>query len=147
MRKHCKRQRRLSGYLLLPEQVAQYVTPMHMALELLPLGLFTRAHADHLGKVINLVAADSARRGNGLWHVADQAGQVLTRMFERVKDGRAWNVTADERAALKDAMVKMDRYLRTWTSTRLLTAATTVDEINTRARAEGRGFLDRVELS
>lgn len=146
MRKQCRRKKRLSGYLLLPEQVAKYVTPMHMGLELLPLGLFTKAHADHLAMVINLVASDAASRGNGVWKIADQAGTVLTRMFERVKDGRSWNVTSEERESLKDAMVKIDRYLRTWTSSRLMTAAGTVDEINRKAKAEGRGFLERVEL-
>lgn len=119
---------------------------MHMGLELLPLGLFTRAHADHLAMVINLVAADAASRGNGVWEIADQAGGVLTRMFERVKAGRAWNVTSEERETLKDAMLKIDRYFRTWTSSRLTIAACTVDEINRKAKAEGRGFLDRVEL-
>lgn len=131
---------------MLPEQVAKYMTPLHMGLELLPLGLFQRHHANHLAMVINLIAVDSAGRGNGMWEVADRAGEVLQRMFARVKDGKQWNVTVEERRVLREVILQLDRYMRTWTTNRLLVAATTCDEVSNKAKAAGGQFLDRVEI-
>ena len=135
----------MRSYLLLPHQIARYVTPMHMALELLPLGLFNKDHGNHLAMVINLVAVDAAASGNGMWAVAKQAGDVLTTMYDRVKAGKTWNTTGEERKILAECITKMDRYLRTWTSARLITAAATVDAHNEEAVAHGHQFLDRTE--
>lgn len=147
MRKRgARRQLRLPGYLLLPQQVAIYVTPMHMALELLPLGLFTRDHANHLAMVINLVAVDAAGTGNGMWAIAQRAGDVIVAMHDRVRAGAAWNTTSDERRTLCGCIVRIDHYLRTWTSARMLIASATVDEHNAEAKARGGEFLDRVAV-
>ena len=143
MRKRgARRQPRLRAYLLLPEQVARYVTPLHMSLELLPLGLFNRAHADHMAMVLNLIAVD-CREGDAIRPVMQEAGQILLRMYARVKEGKAWNCTADERKYLAHAIVQIDRHLRTWTSARLLVAAALVDDHNEMARAAGGQFLDQ----
>lgn len=136
----------LSGALMLPEQVAKLVTPLHMAVELLPLGLFAKEHADHVAKVVSLIAADSAGKNNGVWRIADRAGQVLLSMHKRVKDGANWGATVDERRILRETILAMDKYMRTWTNIPFMIAAGTVNELNASALAAGGQFLDRVEI-
>lgn len=136
----------LKGYLLLPHQIQKYVTPMHMALELLPLGLFNRDHANAIANVVNVIAVDSAGTGNGMWQVADRAGEIISKMYARAKEGKSWNTTAEEREILRESIVKFDRYLRGWTSARMIRNAITADEIAEKAKAKGGKFLDRIEI-
>lgn len=126
--------------------IHKMLTPMHMSVELLPLGLFTEDHAGMIAKLINLVAVDSAGKGNGLWQVADSVGQVLIAMQERVEAGKSWNVTATERETLVENIMKMDKHFRTWTVRRFNINAMAVNEINNRAKAEGYKRGQRVEL-
>lgn len=148
MRKQgAKFKKRLVSYLLTPEQVAKYVTPLHVGLTLLPLGLFQRAHANHLAVVINLISVDAANKDQQVLDAANRGGDVLMTMFERHSVGKAWNVTATERKILQECIVLYDRALRTWTSDRLLIAAATVDVHNAQFKANGGKFLDRVEVT
>jgi len=126
--------------------IHKMLTPLHMSVELLPLGLFTEDHAWMIAKLINLVAVDSAGKGNGLWQVADSVGQVLIAMQERVEAGKSWNVTATERETLVENIMKMDKHFRTWTVRRFNINAMAVNEINNRAKAEGYKRGQRVEL-
>jgi len=144
-----KRINPMTAPALLSERTMQLMlTPLHMAVELLPLGLglFTKEHAESVLKVINLVAADSASKGNGMWQIADEAGMIILAMKRRVDEGKAWNCTVDERQRLMHSIVRMDRYMRTWTNKRFTTAAITVDRTNTEARSKGKVFMDRIEL-
>lgn len=136
----------LNNALLSEQSIQRLLTPLHMSVELLPLGLFTKDHAEHVLKIVNLVSADSASRGNGMWNVADTVGAVLMDMKARVDEGKSWNCTAVERRTLVENILKMDKYLRTWTNKRLSIAAITVDNINAQAKKEGKVFMDRVEL-
>lgn len=142
-----KRKAGVSGYLLLPQQVAQYVTPLHVALELLPLGLFNKDHANSLAQVINLMSVDSAARNKIVYSAANACADILSSMFERVQHGKSWNVTAEERAQLRGYILIFDRALRTWTSQRLLTNAVTVDLHNSLAKDRGGKLLDRLPLT
>ena len=126
--------------------IHKMLTPLHMAIELLPLGLFTQDHAEMIAKLINLMAVDSAGKGNGMWQVADSVGQVLIAMQERVEAGKSWNVTAQERETLVENVMKMDKHLRTWTVRRFNINAIAVNEINNRAKAEGYKRGQRVEI-
>ena len=126
--------------------IHKMLTPLHMSVELLPLGLFTEDHAWMIAKLINLMAVDSAGKGNGLWQVADSVGQVLIAMQERVEAGKSWNVTATERETLVENIMKMDKHFRTWTVRRFNINAMAVNEINNRAKAEGYKRGQRVEL-
>lgn len=126
--------------------IHKMLTPLHMSVELLPLGLFTEDHAGMIAKLINLMAVDSAGKGNGLWQVADSVGQVLIAMQERVEAGKSWNVTATERETLVENIMKMDKHFRTWTVRRFNINAMAVNEINNRAKAEGYKRGQRVEL-
>lgn len=146
-KQHNRMKYALKSHILLPDQVAKYVMPMHIGLELLPLGLFGRSHADHLAMCVNLVAVDSAGSGNGMRGVADRAADVLLTMYRRVREGKSWNVTADERRVLMECITKMDRYMRTWTSARLLVAAKTIALHNDVAKAKGGKFLDRIPVA
>ena len=125
--------------------IHKMLTPLHMAVELLPLGHFGREHADHVAKIINVVAMDSASKGNGMWEVADEAGQILLAMKARVDAGKSWNCTVAERERLTACILKMDKYMRTWTNRRFTIAAMTVDAINRRRIAEGAKFLERTD--
>ena len=136
----------MTGALLSAEAVNTLLMPLHMAVELLPLGLFTKEHAEHVAKLVNLVAADSAGRGDGAWTAADEVGSVLVAMKRRADAGKAWNCTAEERETLVTNIMKMDKYMRAWTNRRFTCAAITVDRINAKAKATGGKFLDRVEI-
>lgn len=126
--------------------INKMLTPLHMAIELLPLGLFTQDHAEMIAKLINLMAVDSAGKGNGMWQIADAVGQVLIAMQARVGEGKSWNVTAQERETLVENIMKMDKHFRTWTVRRFNINAMAVNEINNRAKAEGYKRGQRVEL-
>ena len=126
--------------------IHKMLTPLHMSVELLPLGLFTEDHAGMIAKLINLMAVDSAGKGNGLWQVADSVGQVLIAMQSRVEAGKSWNVTATERETLVENIMKMDKHFRTWTVRRFNINAMAVNEINNRAKAEGYKRGQRVEI-
>lgn len=136
----------LTGALLSQEAIGRLLTPLHMSVELLPMGCFTKDHAEHVAKIVNIVAADSAGRGDGMWQVADRVGSILVAMKERVDAGKSWNCTAAERESLIENITKMDRYVRAWTNRRFTKAAITVDQINAAARAKGGAFMDRVEI-
>ena len=126
--------------------INKMLTPLHMAIELLPLGLFTQDHAEMIAKLINLMAVDSAGKGNGMWQIADAVGQVLIAMQARVDEGKSWNVTAQEREMMIENVMKMDKHLRAWTVRRFNINAMAVNEINNRAKAEGYKRGQRVEI-
>lgn len=146
MRKRSARRAYAPAYLLLPEQVAKYITPVRIAVELLPMGLFTLAHANSVLVVVNLVTADSAGRGNGMWEVAHEAGDVIVAMYERVKQGKPWNTTAEERRTLIRSINACDRYMRSWTSARLNAAILVNIETERVAKANGGQFMDKVDI-
>ena len=136
-----------SAATLLDESaINKMLTPLHMSVELLPMGLFNQDHAEMIAKLINLMAVDSAGKGNGMWQVADSLGQVLIAMQERVEAGKSWNVTATERETLVENIMKMDKYLRSWTVRRFNINAIAVNEINARAKAQGAKRGQRVEI-
>ena len=147
MRKHCKRVIRSRGHILLENQVSKLVLPLHLSLTLLPMGVFTREHADSLAKVINLVFVDSDGRSPEAYAAAKEAGAVLCSMFKRVREGKSWNTTIEERDRLMKAIVTMDRYVRRFTTDRFLKAAMTVDALNAQAKAKGYGFLDQAPVN
>lgn len=147
MRKSCKRVVRSKGHILVGSQLEQIVLPLHIALTLLPIGAFKRAHADSIAKVINIVFVDASERAPAAHNAASDAGEVLCSMFKRVREGKAWNVTVDERNRLTSAIVVMDRYIRTMTTTRFIIAAKTVDALNNEAKAKGYGFLDKAPVT
>ena len=126
--------------------ISKMLTPLHMSVELLPLGLFNQDHAEMIAKLINLMAVDSAGKGNGMWQVADAVGQVLIAMQDRVEAGKSWNVTAAEREVMIENIMKMDKYLRSWTVRRFNINAIAVNEINARAKAQGAKRGQRVEI-
>ena len=110
------------------------------------MGAFTREHADSLAKVINLVFVDSDGRNPEAYAAAKEAGAVLCSMFKRVREGKSWNTTIDERDRLRKAIVTMDHYVRRFTTDRFLKAAMTVDALNAEAKAKGYGFLDQAPV-
>lgn len=132
----------LNNALLSEASVNRMLIPLHMAVTMISLNQFTREHADNILKVINLVAVDSASRNNGMWQLADRAGEIIIAMSKRDQ----WAPTREELDELTEKVLQMDKYMRTWTNRRLTVAAVTVDKINHQAKANGKQFLDRVEL-
>lgn len=96
------------------KQVARLLTPIHMAIELLPLGLYTKEHAHDLAAFLTItqVAADLCKARQIVAHGSD-AAEVLLAMRDRVEAGRSWNVTTDERERLMRAIVAIDRWFPT----------------------------------
>lgn len=146
MKKKCKRVIRNKGHILLEHQVQRIVLPLHIAITMLPIGAFTRSHADGLAKVINIVFVDAGERDPVAMSHASKAGDVLCKMFKRVNDGKSWNTTMEEREELTGAVLGMDHYVRRMTTDRLMIAAQTVDRINAEAKAKGYGFLDKAPV-
>lgn len=95
-------------------QVARLLTPIHMAIELLPLGLYTKEHAHDLAAFLTItqVAADLCKARQIVAHGSD-AAEVLLAMRDRVEAGRSWNVTTEERERLMRAIVAIDRWFPT----------------------------------
>lgn len=145
MRKRSHRRIRPTGHVLTPDQVRQMVTPIHIALKLLPLGLYTEQHAHDLAAFLSVaqVAAEDARRDDIVKAGADGA-RVLLAMRDRVRAGRAWNVTADERDKLTRCVVVIDRWFRTQTSARWIRAMRKVYAMSARAWEQGLGELDLI---
>ena len=142
MRKRCNRTKRIVGHILLPKQVQEMVMPLHMAVKLLPLGLFSRDHADHLAKMINVVFVDACEKDDVAVDNARKAGETLTGMYRRVRDGKAWGATTREREILKTSILEIDRHIRRMTTNRLMLASATIDRLNEEAKAKGYKFLD-----
>lgn len=121
--------------------------PMHSALVLLPLGMFSREHADHLAKMINIVFVDACEKDDVAVDAARKAGAILTRMYGRVREGKNWGATSDERAGLGPCIVAIDRHVRRMTTNRLATAAVTIDRLNAEAKAKGYKWLDMAPVN
>lgn len=147
MRKSCKRVKRSKGHILIGAQLERIVLPLHIALTLLPIGAFTRDHADSIAKVINIVFVDAPERNQAAYKAACDAGDVLCAMFKRVREGKSWNVTTSERDVLMSSILTMDKHVRTMTTTRFLIADKTVDALNAEAKAKGYGFLDKAPVT
>jgi len=146
VRKSCKRVVRSKGHILIGAQLERIVLPLHIALTLLPIGAFTREHADTIAKAINIVFVDANNRSPTAHAAATDAGDVLCAMFKRVNEGKAWNVTTDEKVTLMSSILIMDKHIRTMTTSRFMIAAKTIDVLNAEAKAKGYGFLDKAPV-
>ena len=149
MRKGNRRMKRIAkGHVLTPGQVEDLVLPIHAALTLLPLGLFTAEHGHSLAAFLNVcqVAARDAKRGD-IHDIASGGAEVLLTMRRRVNDGKGWNVTAQERETLTRCVMVMDRWYRTQSSSRWQRALYAVLRICDRAIAEGKEEMDLLEVA
>lgn len=147
MKKRSNRVVRSKGHILLSDQVRQIVMPLHMALELLPLGLFSNDHANHLAMLINIVFVDAANKNDAAVSHAKSAGDVLSAMYARYRSGKSWGTTSEERRLLKCHIVAIDQYIRRMTTTRLKIASMTIDELNHEAKLKGYKFLDQAPVN
>lgn len=118
-----------------------------MAVELIPLGLYTRDHANHAAMVINLVRIDSTSRAPKVYEVANDAAGTLSNIVGRYKRTNKWGATSEELSALRNAAMVMDKYMRTWTTARLRIAAATADALNEVAKAQGMKTFDQIGYS
>lgn len=137
--------KQIKDRLLTKAEVRRYALPLHTALVVLPIGGFTREHANKLAGICNIVLVD-AQEGPAR-DAAQKVGDTLVAMFSRVKQGKAWNVTAAERDGLMSSIVEMDHHLQRMTWNRLRIAVATSNIMNQRAKAEGWTFLDQVSVN
>lgn len=121
--------------------------PLHMAVELLPVGLYQRDHANHAAMVINLVRVDAASRAPRVYEAVNEAAGTLSSIVARNKRTGRWGATSEELSAMRNAIRIMDQYMRTWTAQRLRIAAATADAINQQAKARGGKAFDEVGYS
>lgn len=136
------------GHVLTPKQVEDLVIPIHIAIELLPLGLYTEQHAYDLAAFLNVAQFAANDAGRDDIHAATVSGvHVLMAMRDRVRAGKVWNVTMSERDTLMRTVTILDRWYRTQTNTRWKRALRRVYEICDRALAEGRNELDVMEVA
>ena len=121
--------------------------PLHMGVELLPLGLFQRTHANHMAMVISLVRIDATGRSAEVYDLINEAAGVLASIIERHKRTDKYGATSEELSALRKAVLVMDKYMRTWTTDRLRIAAATADVLNEQAKARGAKTFDQVSYA
>lgn len=147
MRKRGARFSGQRGHVLTPPQVQKLVMPIHVALELLPLGLYTEQHAHDLAAFLNVAqfASDEAGR-NDIHEHAHGAVLILLRMRDRATARGSWNVTADERAQLHAHIVAIDRWMRGVSSTRWGRALRHVLAACDRAAAKGLQEMDVIDI-
>lgn len=146
MRKRTHRKVRQASHIVLPDKIAKLVLPLHTALTLIPLGMFSRENANEIAKIVNVVIVDSDERNDAVNQTAINVGNVLANMFKRVRSGSNWGATTEELRILKHGIVVMDRYLRTITVRRYDLAVAIVNAINNEAKAKGYGFLDTMPV-
>ena len=146
MRKRGARHSRIRGHILTPQQVEKLVMPIHVALELLPIGLYTEEHAHDLAAFLTVaqVAAKEAGRED-IVTAGSQGATVLLDMHKRVRDGKSWNVTAAEREKLMNSVLTIDKWHRTQTNARWIRAMRKVLEMCDRAKAKGAQPFDLME--
>ena len=143
MRKRGAQHSRVRGHILTPQQVQKLVTPIHVALELLPLGLYTEAHAHDLAAFLTIAQVAAKEAGRDDIVKAGAAGaDVLIAMKNRAKAGKSWNVTVDERDALLRSITALDQWQRTQTTTRWARAMHKVIAMCERAEASGAQPFD-----
>lgn len=148
MRKRGARFNTTRGHVLTPDQVQRLVMPIHVALELLPLGLFSEDHAHDLAAFLNVaqLAAKDAKRAD--IHNEVLAGvEVLAAMHDRARTGKSWNVTSDERETLTRTVTVLDRWYRTQPNSRWKRALYQVLVICDRATAKGVSVMDTIEVA
>ncbi len=136
----------IKSKILTKAEVQRQTLPLHVALTLLPLGLFTRDHANKVAFICNVVMEDARGRNEVSHQAAQLAGETLYSMLRRVEQGKSWNVTQVERDTLMSSIVMMDTHIRLMTRHRWLQAALVVREVNAMAREAGYTFLDQVTV-
>ena len=126
-------------------QVARLLTPIHMAIELLPMGIYTIEHAHDLAAFLTIsqIAAKDCRRKDMVGH-GSEAATVLLAMRNRVDGGKGWNVTTDERERLMRSIVALDRWFHELPIVRWHQAVAKAYRIADRERARGAKPLEMI---
>ena len=135
------------GHVLTPGQVQTLVMPIHVAAELLPLGLFSEAHAHDLAAFLSVAqfAADEACRED-VHDSAHRGAEILCAMRDRAQKCGRWNVTTEERQALHASILTIDKWMRGVSSTRWARALHRVLAICNKLEAEGRTPLESIDV-
>ncbi|MCB1889090.1 MAG: hypothetical protein KDH20_15895 [Rhodocyclaceae bacterium] len=147
MRKRGARFNGQRGHVLTPAQVQKLVTPIHMALELLPMGLYSEQHGHDLAAFLNVaqLASDEAGR-NDIHDHAHDAAVILLRMRDRARARGQWNVTTDERTDLYRHVLAIDKWMRGVSNARWKRALRRVLTICDTATAEGKQEMDCIDI-
>ena len=147
MRKRGARFNRTKGHVLTPKQLEKLMMPVHVAISVLPLGLFTIDHANDLAAFTNIMqyAAEDAGRSDLLERGLKMA-ETLYGIKDRFDTNSEWSVTDDERATLMENAVVLDRWMRTLTTARMLRSLYRVDMDIAAAVAKGAKDMDAIRI-
>lgn len=113
---------------LSPKEVLDVVLPCHIALELIPLGLFQVGHANRIIWLLNLMTADGSTR------VGDRV-RDCARVIRALRESGSWSCSETDLKVLRLCVSAFDAELSRWTKYRLNVAEETLREI----RNEGTG--------
>lgn len=122
-----RRKPRPKGHVILPAQVQKLVTPIHMALTLLPMGLFTASHGFDVVAFLNIAQlASNALGRRDIEQHGSQAAWIVLRLRERAEQSNSstWAATPEELAALQQHILAIDKWMRGVTNTTLKAAIT-----------------------
>lgn len=97
---------------LTPKQVADLTMPIHIAMQMLPLGLYTEDHAHDLVAFLGVAhfAATETNKQDAR-QVCSEASEILLTMAERAKRTGSWNVTSAECKTLLGAVTAIDEWM------------------------------------
>lgn len=132
--------------ILMPHQTEKIITPIHMAIALLPLGLFTDEHAHDLAAFLNVVSIASKDAGNKETHDAAQnAAVALVSMRARAKSGTSWDTEPDEYEALVSAINICDLFIRRQPAVRVRDSILKTYQWCAEAASRGLEEMDLIE--
>lgn len=131
--------------LLSPDEVGRLTMPIHAALTLLPQGLYTESHAHDLAAFLTVaqVVARSASR-NDIMKAGDDGASALLSMRDRARNGKSWNVTAEERDALMRSVTVIDQWFPSVKKVAWISAVRTVYRMCDEASERGLQELDLI---
>lgn len=131
--------------LLSREEVGRLTMPIHAALTLLPLGLYEESHAHDLAAfltVAQVVARNANRRD--IMKAGDDGASALLAMRDRARQGKSWNVTAEERDALMRSVTAIDEWFSSVKKVAWIAAVRTVYRMCDEASERGLQELDLI---
>lgn len=111
----------LQARLFLPAEMNNWLLPIHMALVALREGCFCKEHADVLGHAFDLACVDMLMPGKGDRRSIERIGKAgmalgIVRTWSSLGvDAHPGN---DVMRDLQAGVMLVDRYFRTWTTTR-----------------------------
>lgn len=128
------------------KEILALVLPVHVAVSLLPLGLYSQFHSDSLAAFLSVGQIAARNAGSfGLIAVVERGAAAVIAIKRRNTASGEWFATDDEMRALLTAVSTLDKWHKTITFSEYRTAVMTFIQICDRATANGKGNCDVLE--